>query len=1311
LHHAAPAVAVFSIAIPGGSRMSNRSRVYLSSVSRSGRRVHRSPGRRLGKPSGLALRTGFALRAALAVRAGLAARAALAALLIVAFPAAAATAAAARAAQPSPAGGDTGGGKQARLASRSTVLGPPVVPVSTPPLRDIPPITTTSEVQYLVPNPRTVPRFPLPAHPPVDAAVQSSPGASVPDPAPGGSPVNFEGTPVNNAAPPDTDGRVGPNHYVQFVNTRFQVYDKAGNSLYGPFLGKTLWQFLGGVCAIHNDGDPVVAYDNLADRFILTQFTTAIPAGPDQGSHQCFAISKTGDPLGPYYVYDFRTSTDPTVFEDYPHLGVWPDSYYMTTREFKSNSFQQDNIYAFERAAILAGMPARLLISNNFDPNLGDGALPSDLDGLTPPPAGSPNYVVRYGSPFNDGTTADTLDIWQATATWGATPSLKVTGPTLVSVATFNDIFSCVSANRACISEPVQPMSPATPQDYLDVVGDRVMFRNAYRNFGDHESLVLNHTVNVAAPGADQAAIRWYEVRNPGGASPVLFQQSTYAPTDVNDPTANRWMASIAMDNGGNVALGYSKSGPKTFPTPMVTGRLAGDTVNTMGSEVVMFAGSGSQVGTGNRWGDYSAMTVDPRDGCTFWYANEYLPVSGSFNWHTRIAAFRFPSGQCGAPPQGTLSGTVTNCTSHAPLSDAVVTLDNGFSGATDASGHYSIVTPPGSFMATAASPLRGCNPGPATSVTIANGATTSKDFCVDGAARFAFVAAAVDDSSGNGNGILNRGECDNLNVTIQNVGCHDAASVSAVLSTPTSNLTVSSNTAAFPDLAIGQTRVDSVPFQVSVGANYVCGTPAAFSLAVTDANHDPTGTLGFSLPSCGPSATPTVFANQTLDASSSVQVSRLGRDGSPSDCSAAKSCPGPLQTATGSRFYNAYQLHAPPATAPVCVDVKVDAHCGSGNEVFSAAYSGLASGYDKTQLCGGYLGDAGVVGLGDTVPSASYSVVVPSDQDFFVVVETINSSTETCSGSGNGYQVTVSGFYDTSTIASHLSLTCPSPAPVCAPPGASSVNVTYPPPTVAGNCGASATPGCTPASGSAFAVGSTPVGCSVTVGQATARCSFTQVVDAAPDATISASPAVKASSTGNLASVPEAGAGATYSWSIANGTITGGAGTRQITFSAGIAAPVELQVQVQSSAGCANSASATIPFDASTGPAKFYTLVPCRVADTRNASGTYGGPALAGNGAQRVFPIAGQCGIPADAKAAALNFSVVNPTAGGDLRVFPTGIGTLDISTINFRAGVVRSNNAVLSLGGNPAGSLTVESDIPGGTTHLVIDVNGYFK
>jgi|HubBroStandDraft_3_1064219.scaffolds.fasta_scaffold05108_3 hypothetical protein len=1183
------------------------------------------------------------------------------------------------------------------VVNRATVVMAAVKPVATPPLRDIAPIVDTSEVKYLVDNRETEVRFGLPAKPLADGALQSSARINAPAPAPPATPVNFDGTPVNNGAPPDSDGRVGPNHYVQFVNTRFQIWDKSGHSLYGPFLGKTLWQFLGGVCAVHNDGDPVAAYDAMADRWILTQFTTAVPAGPDQGSHQCFAVSKTGDPLGAYYLYDFRTSTDPALFEDYPHLGVWPDSYYMVTHEFNGNSFSQENLYALERAAILAGMPARLQVNRSFDAvNFGIGALPADLDGLTPPPPGAPNYVVRYSSQLNDGRTGNppnVLDIWQAAATWGATPTLTVTGPTLVPLATFNDVFSCLGVNRACIPEP---LNPATPQDYLDVVGDRMMFRNAYRNFGDHESLVLNHTVNVAASGADQAAVRWYEVRSPGG-NPVIFQQSTYSPTDV--PPASRWMGSIAMDASGDIALGYTKSSSQIFPSPMITGRLAADPASTMGAESVVFAGAGSQVGTGNRWGDYSAMSVDPRDGCTFWYTSEYLPASGSFNWHMRIAAYRFPS--CVTPPQGTLQGTLTNCTSHAPLSDALVTLDNGFSGATDAAGHYSIVTSPGSYQATPSSPLRSCTAGTPQPVTIVDGATATKDFCLDGVPKYAFAAAAVDDSSGNHNGFLNRGECDNLSVTVTNVGCHDATGVNGTLATSSANLSLGSNASPFPDLAIGQSRTESSPYKVNVGTSYVCGTPALFTLALGD-NDGGSGSLAFSLPTCGPSNSPIVFANQVLDASSGAQVSRLGRDGSPSDCSAAKKCPGPLQTATGNRFYNTHQLHSPPGTAPVCVNVKVDASCGAGNEIFSAAYSGLASGYDKTMLCGGYLGDIGVTGLGATVPSATYSVVVPPDQDFFVVVDTINSPTETCSGSGHGYAVTVSGYYDTSTVAAQLTLTCPAPPPVCVQPGTQSTPVTYPAPVVSGNCGASATPACNPSSGSSFNLGTTAVQCSVSVGQATANCAFNQVVATLPDATITAPIFIVPNSTGNVASVPNAGDLATYSWSVANGTITGGAGTRQITFTAGSSGAVTLQVQIQSAAGCANTGSLIIPTGFS-----LYTVAPCRLLDTRTGSplsaGTAHKLAIGGQGSN--------CAIPATARAVSVNVTVLDPTSQGYLTFYAKDPPPIQ-STLDFGAGQTRANNAVLTL--NPAdASILVKPLLASGsgTVDLIIDVNGYFQ
>jgi hypothetical protein len=287
------------------------------------------------------------------------------------------------------------------------------------------------------------------------------------------------------------------------------------------------------------------------------------------------------------------------------------------------------------------------------------------------------------------------------------------------------------------------------------------------------------------------------------------------------------------------------------------------------------------------------------------------------------------------------------------------------------------------------------------------------------------------------------------------------------------------------------------------------------------------------------------------------------------------------------------------------------------------------------------------------------------------------------------------------------LSLTCASPAVACIPAGVQSAVVSYAQPTMAGNCGRMATPTCSPPSGSAFHLGSTAVGCSVAFNPITASCSFTQVVASIPDAAITTPASVTASSTGNVAAVPDAGSGSTYTWSIANGSISAGGGTRQISFTAGASGAVTLEVQIQSSAGCANSGSVAVPI---TG-LSFYTLAPCRVVDTRTASGPYGGPALQG-GIKRSFAISGQCGIPSDAQAVVMNVTVVGPTAAGDLIVYPSAANVPAISTVNFLAGAVRANNAVLGLSGGFPGSIDVMPDMPSGSTaQLLIDVDGYFK
>ena len=313
-----------------------------------------------------------------------------------------------------------------------------------------------------------------------DGAIQQIPGPSVLTP----TGVNFDGLPANGFAPPDNDGRVGPNHYVQWINVNFAIFDKSGTKLYGPTAGKKLFTALGPTspCVTHNDGDPLVVYDNMADRWILTQF--AVEVGATLDSYQCTAVSVTGDPLGAYYLYAFPLGTN--QFWDYPHHGVWPDSYYSTYHVFNGagTAFLFQGLAAFERPAMLAGLPARVVPTPMDLTFTYFGALPADLDGLTPPPAASPEYIFAPGSFEWDGTTAlgsATLHVWTATTTWGAIPATVLTGPTdMAGIAVYNT--DMCDFNRGCIPQPPGGTN-------LDAISDRLMNRVAYRNFGAFESM------------------------------------------------------------------------------------------------------------------------------------------------------------------------------------------------------------------------------------------------------------------------------------------------------------------------------------------------------------------------------------------------------------------------------------------------------------------------------------------------------------------------------------------------------------------------------------------------------------------------------------------------------------------------------------------------------------------------------------------------------------------------------------------------------------------------------------------------------
>ena len=424
--------------------------------------------------------------------------------------------------------------------------------------------------------------------------------------------------------PPDTNGAVGASQFVQMVNVTIAVYSKRdGSQLMAPAAIHSLWRGFGGLCenggttpTFKDGGDPVVLYDHLADRWLVSQlqfdetFTQTA---------QCVAVSTTSDATGTYNRYEFDYGAN---FPDYPKFGIWPDAYYNTINVFPGNGFAGAQACAFDRAAMLAGGPASAICFQQ--PPSVASLLPADLDGSTLPPAGAPNYFVGLAD-------ASHLNLFKFHADFADPSRSTFTGPTLIQVADYNEI--CARANTvACIAEP-------QPGEKVDGLADRVMFRLAYRNFGDHESLVVNHTILGGALGG----VRWYEIRNPGGAGAV-FQQGT-----VVDPDTDFWMGSIAMDQAGDIALGFSAMSHTNFSSVHVVGRTPSQPAGKMFGPLVLATGSGVQVNSFKRWGDYSSMTVDPKDDCTFWYTQEYYTATGSFNWATRIAAFRFDRCKPGA--------------------------------------------------------------------------------------------------------------------------------------------------------------------------------------------------------------------------------------------------------------------------------------------------------------------------------------------------------------------------------------------------------------------------------------------------------------------------------------------------------------------------------------------------------------------------------------------------------------------------------------------------------------------------------------
>lgn len=435
--------------------------------------------------------------------------------------------------------------------------------------------------------------------------------------------VSTIGTAVDpnlRVAPPDTTGDVGPNHYVQWVNLRYSIYTltrgvnneiTAFNLVPGfPKQGNVVWQGFGGRCESDNDGDPIVQYDQLADRWVLTQFAVS-----SQPFTQCVAVSTSPDPTGTYFRYAFSYGRE---FNDYPKMGVWPDAYYITYNMFRNGrSFTGNTVCALERDRMLIGASARQICANTTS---GHSLEPADLEGTTLPPAGSPNLLLSISS------TA--LQFWRMSVNWTAGTG-SLTGPTNVpGVVAFS---RACSGGGACIPQP-------GTTNRLDSLADRLMYRLSYRRFSTHESMVINHSVTSGTA----VGIRWYELRNAAGqtfasATPVVHQQGTFAPS-----SDFRWMGSAAIDKTGGIAIGYNISNASTIvPSIRYAYRGPADPLGTLGNETNALTGLGIQTGSLTRWGDYSTISVDPIDGCTMVFTTQFQPATGNFNWSTFIHSFK----------------------------------------------------------------------------------------------------------------------------------------------------------------------------------------------------------------------------------------------------------------------------------------------------------------------------------------------------------------------------------------------------------------------------------------------------------------------------------------------------------------------------------------------------------------------------------------------------------------------------------------------------------------------------------------------
>ncbi|MGH9945742.1 MAG: carboxypeptidase regulatory-like domain-containing protein [Pyrinomonadaceae bacterium] len=614
-------------------------------------------------------------------------------------------------------------------------------------------------------------------------------------------------------APPDMVGAAGPDHYVQVVNSLFRVFDKSGNPLTPPARISSLFTNLGTACSNRNDGLPNIIYDQLADRWLISQVCTNFPP-----YRQMIAVSVTGDPTGQWYVYEFVM---PNVrLNDFPKISMWPDGYYMTTNEYFGSNFVGNGIFAFDRRKLLMGDSSAgyVYVSRPSSTPFAVGMLPADLDGFTPPPAGAAEIIAthnanEYGQPID----AIRLFEFQPNFEQPSLTTFTERPESPVFVAPFDPTSN---EGRADISQP----PPGMP---LDAVSDTLMSRLAYRNLANRQSLVANQTVRTSATGQPyHAGVRVYEFRNSGNGFQPFVQ------TTIGDPNSSRWIGSAAQDNQGNLAVQYNSVSDEKRVSINYSGKLADDPSNVFRPEQTLIAGTGVQKGFGWRWGEYSAMRVDPTDDCTFWITNAYYSLESEmfsdFGWLTRIGNFKFD--ECTAAPAATVSGTVRDSITGQTIEGANLSAA-AYSRRSDEAGAYGpFRMPPGDYELVAS---KFGYRDSTENISLADGQRAILDFKLEPIPAIQFSGSQITAESCSLDSAIDPGETVTIKIALQNLGSSNASDVTARL-LPGGGITSPGKEQYYGNIASGGSPV-SRPFTFTANSNHNCGTPLIAVFALTD--------------------------------------------------------------------------------------------------------------------------------------------------------------------------------------------------------------------------------------------------------------------------------------------------------------------------------------------------------------------------------------------------------------------------------------------------------------------------------------------